>query len=62
MHCWSWREIIPQIASNENLRQNGIDASTVQYQIAALEAIVRSLQHLAGSVEQMPLFGEPQRR
>src|SRR6266487_1791689 len=22
MHCWSWRKIIPQMASNENLRQN----------------------------------------
>jgi hypothetical protein len=47
---------------HQEVEQNGIDASTVQYQIAALEAIVRSLQHLAGSVEQMPLFGEPQRR
>src|SRR4029450_9152561 len=22
MHGWSWREIIPQMAANENLRQN----------------------------------------
>ena len=22
MHCWSWGEIIPHMASNENVRQN----------------------------------------
>ena len=25
MHCWLWREIIPQMASNANLRQNLVE-------------------------------------
>src|SRR5256712_1725946 len=29
MHCWSWREIILQRASNENLRQNRVETPTI---------------------------------
>src|SRR2546428_7510558 len=29
MHCWSWREIILQRASNENLRQNRVETPTM---------------------------------
>src|SRR5437016_11590273 len=36
MHCWSWREIIPQIASNENLRQNLVMYTSVAARIVAL--------------------------
>src|SRR5712671_1862208 len=42
MHGWSWREIIPQMAANENLRQNHSAAGAEPAEAAANGVVHRS--------------------